>query len=369
VTHRSRRVAGAALLLALAAAPAHAYRNTRVYDEKTSTPGTEVLLADNPHPWPAWVEVRLPRLRNLRPSRAVPLVAQLPPRSRRHRLLTLRQRRPGRYSFQFRCERYPGDPHAHHDGRALYAYPFAHGTKRKITQGNDDPARSHRGATRYAVDFEMPQGTPVHAARAGVVVQVVEDETAENLDPRSREPGNHVWILHPDGTVASYGHLRPGGVRVTPGQRVAIGDPIAFSGSTGAASGPHLHFQVSDGTGQSLPIRFYRHDGKPVSSQSLRRGQWVYSGHPGKGRFRVVLGEAVDAARLVGTREPAPATHTVTVESERIDDTILVYGVNGHPHTVSLDLSLTLENMRPEPSGVHPHLVLLGAHRRAPRGR
>jgi hypothetical protein len=57
---------------------------------------------------------------------------------------------------------------------------------------------------------------------------------------------NAVYILHNDDTIAAYVHLSHDGVCVRPGDVVAIGEIIGYSGNTGWANGPHLHFHVAD---------------------------------------------------------------------------------------------------------------------------
>ena len=65
-------------------------------------------------------------------------------------------------------------------------------------------------------------------------------------------------ILHDDGTMAMYAHLKPEGVLVRIGQRVHAGQPIGLSGNTGFTTGPHLHFAVQVNRGmrlESVPFR------------------------------------------------------------------------------------------------------------------
>lgn len=88
-------------------------------------------------------------------------------------------------------------------------------------------ARMHTG-----VDFPAPEGTPVLAARSGLVTVT---EWVGGY-------GNVVAIRHALGVSTLYAHLSAFLVRE--GDRVAIGQPIARVGSTGASTGPHLHFEV-----------------------------------------------------------------------------------------------------------------------------
>lgn len=84
------------------------------------------------------------------------------------------------------------------------------------------------------VDFGVPNATPVKAAAAGVVDKV----SFENGGY-----GNYVKLRHTDGATTFYtyyAHLL--NAAVSAGQSVAAGDVVGYSDSTGASSGPHLHF-------------------------------------------------------------------------------------------------------------------------------
>jgi Membrane proteins related to metalloendopeptidases len=89
-----------------------------------------------------------------------------------------------------------------------------------------------RHAKHEGLDIAAPPGTPILAASAGVVV------TAKRLPGY----GNTVEIDHGDGIVTRYAHART--LLVQRGDVVAQGQPIAAVGSSGRATGPHLHFEV-----------------------------------------------------------------------------------------------------------------------------
>lgn len=163
----------------------------------------------------------------------------------------------------------PGSPNAR-PRDVEYLYPLGAAPLR-ISQGWGG-WHSHRADEhRYAVDFAAPAGTPVLAARAGIVMQTVDDvrssaagdgDASEDTDSASR--ANVVRILHEDGTMALYAHLQTGGVRVRPGQRVRRGEIIGLSGDSGFSSGPHLHFAVHANRGlrlHALPFRMFGPDG------------------------------------------------------------------------------------------------------------
>jgi murein DD-endopeptidase MepM/ murein hydrolase activator NlpD len=89
-------------------------------------------------------------------------------------------------------------------------------------------ARFHTGT-----DYSAPPGTPVHAAGAGDVTYA---------GPLAGGWGNVVMIAHGSGVRTMYAHLSA--VRAKVGSRVEAGEAIGLVGSTGEASGPHLHFEV-----------------------------------------------------------------------------------------------------------------------------
>jgi murein DD-endopeptidase MepM/ murein hydrolase activator NlpD len=88
--------------------------------------------------------------------------------------------------------------------------------------------RAHRG-----VDYAAPVGTPVRAAGEGRVRFV----------GRSGGYGNVVELEHGSGVVTVYGHLSRFAKQLRRGQRVELGKVIGYVGSTGLATGPHLHYE------------------------------------------------------------------------------------------------------------------------------
>jgi murein DD-endopeptidase MepM/ murein hydrolase activator NlpD len=151
----------------------------------------------------------------------------------------------------------PGDPSAR-PGDFEYLLPLQQRTFR-IDQGFGGTYSHNDAQNRYAVDFAADIGTPVLAARDGVVMQVENDFAKAGLN-RERYGGraNFIRILHDDGTMGLYAHLREEGALVRVGQRVRLGQQIGLSGNTGFTTGPHLHFVVQVNRGmklESLPFR------------------------------------------------------------------------------------------------------------------
>ncbi len=219
----------------------------------------ETLLVHNELHAPVQVELSLDGVENALGVPDQPIRWVLPPRSQ-IRLATLAPRDPSkplRYTPKLR--------HALGDPRLLpkpqhYPLPWRGGPFRQ-TQGANGQYSHFTPKGRHAVDIAMPEGTPIVAARGGVVVQT--ESRQHGREPRPG--GNYVRILHDDGTMGVYLHLMQGSVSVRPGQRVETGMPIARSGNTGRSTGPHLHFVVQRNVGlavESSPFQFTQ----PVNS-------------------------------------------------------------------------------------------------------
>jgi murein DD-endopeptidase MepM/ murein hydrolase activator NlpD len=122
----------------------------------------------------------------------------------------------------------------------IYNLPFAAGSIHKVVQGYGGWF-SHKGIA--ALDFYMPVGTPVFAAREGIVYRYKEDSEKGGCLPSYKKQANYLIIKHKDGSYGCYWHLRHNGV-ITKQGTVQKGQLIAYSGSTGFVLAPHLHFSV-----------------------------------------------------------------------------------------------------------------------------
>jgi murein DD-endopeptidase MepM/ murein hydrolase activator NlpD len=157
-----------------------------------------------------------------------------------------------------------GDKDAVHDDDYVYALPYASGRSYRVLQGYGSRF-SHTGLEAFAVDFDMPEGTPVHAARPGVVARIEESHSIGCWEDGCGRYANFIVVLHDDGTTGEYYHLQQDGALVEVGERVERGQRIGLSGNTGHTTMPHLHFAVYRatewGNTQSIPVRFRSADG------------------------------------------------------------------------------------------------------------
>lgn len=233
--------------------------DTQVKLETRKHDAGETLLVRNDLFAPVDIELKLENVENAVGAPTKPIRWVLPPRSQ-IRLATLAPRdasKPIRYTPKLR--------HALGDPRLIpkpYKYPLPwRGGPFRLTQGANGQYSHFTPKGRYAVDIAMPEGTPIVAARGGMVVKIENEQSGRGNNPA----GNFVRIMHDDGTMGVYLHLMKGSVAVREGQRVESGTRIARSGNTGNSTGPHLHFVVQRNVGlaiESIPFDF----SQPVNS-------------------------------------------------------------------------------------------------------
>ncbi|MFN3965641.1 MAG: M23 family metallopeptidase [Silanimonas lenta] len=173
------------------------------------------------------------------------------------------QRRLGRFPggavAELASETRPGTPlPLPPEQRRLYAFPLPATATWTLTQGFGGRASHRDAANWFAIDLAAAEGTPVLAAREGVVMQVIDQFREGGTDAALKERGNLVRVLHADGSMGLYAHIAHGSARVRIGEAVAAGQVLAAVGSVGWSTAPHLHFavQVNDGRELlSLPFR------------------------------------------------------------------------------------------------------------------
>ena len=115
--------------------------------------------------------------------------------------------------------------------------------------------RMHKG-----VDFAVPTGTPVMAAGAGTI----------QFMGRAAGYGNFVKISHGSGYSTDYGHLARFAPGMRRGARVRQGQVFAYSGMTGMATGPHLHYEILVNNRQVNPLSVKMAQGRQLAGKLLR---------------------------------------------------------------------------------------------------
>lgn len=156
------------------------------------------------------------------------------------------------------------------DGDYIYVLPYQKGQSYFLVQGYNSWF-SHKG--RLGLDFKMKEGTPVLAARAGIVTSVEEGFKGGGISKKYLRRANGVVIKHSDDSYAMYGHLKQNGAAVSLSDTVKAGQLIGYSGGVGYSAFPHLHFTVwkpgSKGRNQ-IATRFRTSKGIVY----LRAGRW-----------------------------------------------------------------------------------------------
>jgi len=122
----------------------------------------------------------------------------------------------------------------------IYELPYKEGTKFKVVQGYGGRF-SHKN--KAALDFAMPVGTPIYAARGGIVFSFKDNSDEGGPFSKYGKKANYIIIQHDDGSFGCYWHLKKNGVVVKSGV-VNTGQLIGYSGNTGFVLRPHLHFAV-----------------------------------------------------------------------------------------------------------------------------
>jgi murein DD-endopeptidase MepM/ murein hydrolase activator NlpD len=213
--------------------------------------------ATNREPVPVTVVMIFRSVENLRPPAGRRVETVIPPRTTIElaHLRAIQANRPMGANVALQIDL--GSSANPGDSAFAYAMPFGGSEPRELVQGFGG-SETHLASMHYSLDFAMPVGTPVLAAREGTVLLVQDGFTEGGTDPELLERANLVVIAHSDGTMASYGHLSKG-VRVRRGDRVPEGGLLGYSGATGFAGQPHLHFHVGSRMlgepGRTIPIK------------------------------------------------------------------------------------------------------------------
>lgn len=231
-----------------------------------------------------------------------------------------------------------------------YKLPYPAGASWYVTQGGG--TGGHVGTQQHAIDWGMPIGSTLVAARGGRVKYVKEDSNVCGCSSAYGNSANYVVIDHGDNTQALYLHLQYNGALVSAGQRVEQGQAIAKSGMTGwtcgsaaGGCGPHLHFQV-ERPGiwftQSLWVAF---------AEVLTNSGVVQTGHTYTSSNRIEEVSAAAATVTPPAITKAPFTATPTATTTAIVTSVPTVTTAAATATVSLPPKLIAPPARAAPAG------------------
>ena len=115
--------------------------------------------------------------------------------------------------------------------------------------GRKDPING-RSSNHTGIDIPAARGTPIYAAKSGVVTTSVYGSGSY------WSYGNFVLISHKDGTSTLYAHMSSRNVKE--GQTVRQGDVVGYVGTTGRSTGNHLHFEVRVNGKRTDPLNYFK---------------------------------------------------------------------------------------------------------------
>jgi len=217
------------------------------------------FYAKNPNfcPFQILIEMEIPE--KMQATDAIPFYDIVPEKTTDYYLFSILTEEPTQdLKFDFKRRYSIGDPNLVPDLDYKYVLPFKEGEAYKLTQSYNG-IFSHRGWTRFSLDFGMDTGSTICATRDGVVTDVRIDSNKGGRYYKYRYMANYITIYHEDGTFSQYMHLKKNGSVVKVGDKVKKGDIIGFSGNTGWSRGPHLHFMVFKPTKlfyETVPTKF-----------------------------------------------------------------------------------------------------------------
>jgi murein DD-endopeptidase MepM/ murein hydrolase activator NlpD len=163
------------------------------------------------------------------------------------------------------------------DGEADYFNNDGHSVRKALMKTPIDGARltSRFGRRRHpilgyrkmhrGIDFGAPRGTPIMAAGNGVV----------EVAGWNGGYGRYLRIRHNGRYKTAYGHLSKFRRGIRKGKRVKQGQIVAYVGSTGRSTGPHLHYEILVNNKRINPLRLKLPTGKKLKGRALARFQEV----------------------------------------------------------------------------------------------
>ncbi|QTA83377.1 Peptidase M23 domain-containing protein [Desulfonema limicola] len=237
-------------------------------DEQKSMIEAEVLGTENQpeiyvynrYYGPVEIEFILTRAVNIISSPVLPARFVIP-QAGRIKTFTLRPSMPqASFSYAYEYRFTFGDPKAEHRPPKPYRPPFPNGNRFRISRSFQDNSGSDDNYNAFAVNILMSKGVPVCVSRKGVVMDIAMETFTKKTSAGIIKGQTYlVRLLHDDGTMGVYAHLKPGSVSVSTGMQLEEKQVIGEPGVSDDIDMPHLYFAVQKNSSmklESIPFEF-----------------------------------------------------------------------------------------------------------------
>lgn len=201
--------------------------------------GGAIIYATNTELYPISVQMNFD-ITNMLFSEEDKTVFVIPAKTEKFKIGELTAAPAQKYKWSYKYKSALGDVTIEDiDDEYSYDLPFPKGKAYKLFRGYNG-SLSHKAEN--ALDFTMPEGSEIVAAREGIIVQLVQNNSESCPREECKKYNNYITVMHSDGTFSQYAHIKYNGATRKLGDAVKKGDVIAYSGNVGYSSGPHLHF-------------------------------------------------------------------------------------------------------------------------------
>ncbi len=233
------------------------------------TDSQPVFDVRNDYVGPVEFELTADEFINMKSEPALPLRIVIPAKTTRHLCQLMQISKNETWSYTYSTRYVLGKPKVRHLTGKPYLLPFDVLQQHVISQAYEGKRSHQTPATRYAIDIDMPEGTSVFAMRSGHIMEISRERLNGN---KKTVPALQIRILHQDGTMGLYAHLKTDSIAVREGQRVQRGQLIATSGTSYKENiKPHLHFALQRNTGmklESIPFQLLGYSGAATTPKA-----------------------------------------------------------------------------------------------------
>lgn len=251
---------------AAAAQNSHTEEKSQVTLINRGTDSQPVFDVHNNYYGPIEFELSADEFVNMKSKPALPVRKVVPAKTTVHLCQLTQVSTHKSWSYTYSTRYVLGKPGARNLTGKPYGLPFGEIQQFVISQGFEG-RRSHQTlSTKYAIDIDMPEGTEILALRSGRIMAITR---ARLNNDKKTVPVLQIRILHQDGTMGLYAHLKKGSIAVHEGEQVHRGQLIAASGPSYQKNvKPHLHFALQRNAGmrlESIPFQIIGFSGSAIT--------------------------------------------------------------------------------------------------------